>query len=132
VLHIKDDYVIGESGKIDFESIFKQFYKNGNKDWFVEIEEYMTPEQRAQMQAMMERMRQRQSEGGQQSRQAGPPQGQPGQGEGSPRAGQGGQGGPPAGGPPRRTPEEEAKRLATALDAISKSAAYLSAAKFVK
>lgn len=38
LLHIKDDFVIGASGKIDFESIFKQFYKNGMKDFVVEIE----------------------------------------------------------------------------------------------
>ena len=38
LLHIKDVFVIGQSGEIDFESIFKQFYANGMKDWFVEIE----------------------------------------------------------------------------------------------
>ena len=38
MLHIKDDFVIGESGKINFEGIFKQFYKNGYKDFVVEIE----------------------------------------------------------------------------------------------
>ena len=38
LLHIKDVFVIGESGEIDFESIFNQFYANGMKDWFVEIE----------------------------------------------------------------------------------------------
>ncbi len=38
LLHIKDDFVIGESGTINFEGIFKQFYKNGMKDYFVEIE----------------------------------------------------------------------------------------------
>jgi Sugar phosphate isomerases/epimerases len=38
ILHIKDDFVIGESGTINFEAIFKQFYKNGMKDYFVEIE----------------------------------------------------------------------------------------------
>ncbi|MDD6210848.1 MAG: sugar phosphate isomerase/epimerase [Bacteroidales bacterium] len=38
LLHIKDDFVIGESGTIDFEGIFNQFYKNGMKDYFVEIE----------------------------------------------------------------------------------------------
>lgn len=41
LLHIKDVFVIGESGEIDFESIFKQFYKNGMNSWFVEVE---TPE----------------------------------------------------------------------------------------
>ncbi len=38
ILHIKDEFVIGESGIIDFKGIFKQFYKNGMKDYFVEIE----------------------------------------------------------------------------------------------
>ncbi len=41
ILHIKDDFVIGDSGAIDFEGIFKQFYKNGMSDYVVEIE---TPE----------------------------------------------------------------------------------------
>ncbi|MBO4944877.1 MAG: hypothetical protein J6C91_06435, partial [Muribaculaceae bacterium] len=34
----KDEFVIGESGDLDFEGIFKQFYKNGMKDYVVEIE----------------------------------------------------------------------------------------------
>lgn len=38
LLHIKDEFVIGESGTIDFEGVFTQFYKNGMKDYFVEIE----------------------------------------------------------------------------------------------
>ncbi|MBQ4541122.1 MAG: sugar phosphate isomerase/epimerase, partial [Alistipes sp.] len=38
MLHIKDEFVIGESGKINFEGIFKQFYKNGYSDFVVEIE----------------------------------------------------------------------------------------------
>lgn len=38
MLHIKDDFVIGESETINFEGIFKQFYKNGMKDYVVEIE----------------------------------------------------------------------------------------------
>ncbi len=38
LLHIKDVFVIGESGEIAFEPIFNQFYANGMKDWFVEIE----------------------------------------------------------------------------------------------
>jgi sugar phosphate isomerase/epimerase len=115
VLHIKDDYVIGESGKIDFEAIFTQFYKNGHTDWFVEIEEYMTEEQKAQRQAMMEQMRKRQREAQQ---------------EGA-REGQGGQDRPPMR-PPQRSPEEEAKRLQTSLKAISESAAFLNKAGFVK
>lgn len=38
ILHVKDDFVIGESGTINFEGIFNQFYKNGMKDYVVEIE----------------------------------------------------------------------------------------------
>lgn len=38
LLHVKDVFVIGESGEIDFKNIFKQFYKNGMKDYVVEIE----------------------------------------------------------------------------------------------
>lgn len=38
MLHVKDDFVIGESGMIDFEAIFRQFYANGMKDYVVEIE----------------------------------------------------------------------------------------------
>lgn len=37
-LHIKDRYVLGESGMMNFEQIFKQFYANGYKDFFVELE----------------------------------------------------------------------------------------------
>ena len=38
LLHVKDEFVIGKSGEPDFKSIFTQFYANGMKDWFVEIE----------------------------------------------------------------------------------------------
>lgn len=38
MLHIKDDLVIGESGKIDFEAIYDQFYANGYSDFVVEQE----------------------------------------------------------------------------------------------
>ena len=126
VLHIKDDYVIGESGNIDFEDIFKTFYSNGYSDWFVEIEEAMTPEQQEQMRAMMEQMRERQRQAQEQGQQEGQQHGQ--------RAGQGGPpaGGPPAGGFPQRDPAQEKERLTKSLDAISKSAVYLSNADFVK
>ena len=122
VLHIKDDYVIGESGKIDYKAIFDQFYKNGYKDWFVEIEEYISPEQRAEMMARFEEMRKRRQEAQQLGQQ---------QGQGAPQAGQGGQNRRPMG-PPQRSPEEEAKRLQTSLDAIAQSATFLKNAKFVK
>ncbi len=38
LLHVKDEFVIGDSGEIDFEGIFNQFYANGMKDYVVEIE----------------------------------------------------------------------------------------------
>lgn len=38
VLHIKDRAVLGQSGMMNFEMIFKQAYANGIKDYFVEIE----------------------------------------------------------------------------------------------
>lgn len=37
-LHIKDKYVLGESGMMNFEQIFKQAYKNGIQHFFVELE----------------------------------------------------------------------------------------------
>jgi sugar phosphate isomerase/epimerase len=119
VLHIKDDYVIGESGKIDFEAIFNQFYKNGYEDWFVEIEEYMTPEQKAEREKMMEEMRARRAEAAKQQAEGVQQTGQTDQNNRPPR-------------PPQRTPEEEAARLQTSLDGISKSAKYLTSADFVK
>jgi sugar phosphate isomerase/epimerase len=123
VLHIKDDYVIGESGKIDYEAIFNQFYKNGYNDWFVEIEEYMSPEQRAQMMEMMQQMRERQRQAAERAEEGGQ--------QGGRQARQGGDQ-PRRMGPPQRSPEEEAKRLSTSLEAIAKSAEYLENASFVK
>lgn len=38
VLHIKDKAVLGQSGMMNFENIFKQAYANGIKDYFVELE----------------------------------------------------------------------------------------------
>jgi Xylose isomerase-like TIM barrel. len=38
VLHIKDKEVLGQSGMMNFENIFKQAYANGVKDYFVELE----------------------------------------------------------------------------------------------
>jgi hypothetical protein len=67
---------------------------------------------------MMEQMRQRQQQAQQ-------------QGQGASQAGQGGQDRRPMG-PPQRSPEEEAKRLKTSLDAIAKSAVFLQNAKYVK
>ncbi len=133
VLHIKDDYVIGESGTIDYKSIFKQFYKNGNKDWFVEMEAKMTKEQKEQMMAMMEQMKQRQGQsgtsqggnlpggqGGQRPQGGGAPQGRPG----------GAQAGMPGAG--QQAPPTQAEQLKTSLEGIRQSAVYLLNSKFVK
>lgn len=38
VLHIKDRAVLGDSGMMNFERIFKQAYANGIQDYFVELE----------------------------------------------------------------------------------------------
>lgn len=38
ILHIKDKAVLGQSGMMNFENIFKQAYANGIKDFFVELE----------------------------------------------------------------------------------------------
>jgi sugar phosphate isomerase/epimerase len=119
VLHIKDDYVIGESGKIDYMAIFKQFYKNGHQDWFVEIEDNMTPEQREQSKAMMDAMKNIQAKGGtmedfmkemMKNRPAG--QAMPGFGP--------------------QDPKEVAEKLRASLEAIKLSADYLQKSKFVK
>lgn len=40
VLHIKDRAVLGQSGLMNFEQIFKQAYANGINDYFVELEGY--------------------------------------------------------------------------------------------
>jgi len=137
VLHIKDDYVIGESGTIDFKAIFEQFYLNGYEDWFVEMEAKMTPEQKAQSMAMMEMMKQRMSQGGGNA-QPGPQAGQ-GQAAGTPRGnapGQSGQarqgGGQPPQGFGQRDPKAIAEQLQTSLEGIRQSAEFLLKSDFVK
>jgi sugar phosphate isomerase/epimerase len=124
VLHIKDEYVVGESGKINYKAIFKQFYKNGYKDWFVELEAKMTKEQIEQNLARMEQMKQRQ--GGQQAAQPAAPQA--GQGQARPA----GQGAPPAGFGGQRDPKVVAEQLKTSLEGIKLSADYLLKSSFVK
>ena len=134
VLHIKDDYVIGESGTIDFKAIFTQFYNNGYEDWFVEMEIKMTPEQKKQSLAMMEMMKNRMS-GGANTNPPGPPQtGQQRQGGAPQQGAQNRQGGPPAGmqGPRRQDPAAVAEQLTTSLEGIKQSAEYLMNAEFVK
>jgi sugar phosphate isomerase/epimerase len=130
VLHIKDDYVIGESGAIDYKAIFTQFYKNGGEDWFVEIESKMTPEQKAMMAGMMEQMKARMS--GQQP--AAPAAGAPPAGA-PPAGGQGGaRSGAPQGMPGMgpQDPKVVAENLKESLSAITLSAEYLKKSDFVK
>lgn len=43
ILHIKDDSIIGDSGEIDFESIFNAAYKNDMENYYVEVERYTLP-----------------------------------------------------------------------------------------
>lgn len=43
LLHIKDESIIGESGELDFESIFNTAYECGLKDYYVEVEKYTMP-----------------------------------------------------------------------------------------
>jgi sugar phosphate isomerase/epimerase len=132
LLHIKDDYVIGESGNIDYKAIFTQFYKNGYQDWFVEMEGKMTPEQRKQSLAMMEMMKKRMSEGT-----GGNPFGPP---PADNKAGNAPQGGadkskapaPPMPGMGPKDPKVVAEQLKTSLDGIKQSAAYLMKSDFVK
>ena len=39
LLHIKDRMVLGQSGMMNFEQIFKNFYANGHSTFFVEVED---------------------------------------------------------------------------------------------
>jgi len=134
VLHIKDEYVIGESGKLDFEAIFKQFYRNGYEDWFVEMEGKMPPEQREQNLARMEQMKQQQSQGGQRQASQGGAQGmaRPAAQAGAPSQGRSAGQGAPAQGPGQRDPKAVAEQLKTSLDGIKQSADYLLKSAFVK
>lgn len=38
LLHVKDERVLGRSGKIDFEAVFNKYYANGYSDYYVEFE----------------------------------------------------------------------------------------------
>ncbi len=127
VLHIKDYYVIGASGKINYEAIFNQFYKNGYEDFFVEMENETTIEQ-ADQQA--ERMFSGNMFGG--ARPQGQPQGQPqarpqgqpqGQGQARP------QGAPQ--GRPQQDPAQQTAQLDKALKGVADSFKFLNAASFV-
>jgi sugar phosphate isomerase/epimerase len=127
VLHIKDDYVVGESGKINYEAIFNQFYKNGNQDWFVEMEAKMTNEQREQSMAMMNQMKNIQAQGGNMADfMAQMSKNRPQPAPGAKPA----QGAPAGFGP--QDPKVQAEMLKTALDGIKQSAEFLGKSNFVK
>jgi sugar phosphate isomerase/epimerase len=128
-LHIKDEYVVGESGKIDYKAIFTQFYKNGQKDWFVEMEGKMTPEQREQSMAMMQKMQKIQSQGGTMAdlmKEMAPPKDTTRNAQGKPA-----QAGPPPGFGPK-DPKVVAEELKTSLEGLKLSADYLLKSDFVK
>jgi len=125
VLHIKDDYVVGESGKISYEPIFKQFYKNGYEDWFVEVEDKMTPEQREQSRGMMDGMKNIQAKGGSMNDfMAEMMKNQPKDKDGKPV--------PPSGFGGPKDPKVVAEQLKEALDAVKQSADFLKKSEFVK
>jgi len=118
LLHIKDEYVVGATGKIDFKSIFTQFYKNGNEDWFVEMEDKMTPEEREQSKGMMDAMKKIQARGGTM---------QDLMGELSKNS----PGGMPGTGAPQ-DPKAVAEKLKISLEGIKESADFLLKSDFVK
>ncbi len=128
VLHIKDEYVVGESGKINYAAIFNQFYKNGYEDWFVEMEAKMTPEQRQQSMGMMEGLKKMQAQGGsmddfmaEMAKNQPKPDKDAKPGQGAP---------PPGFGP--QDPKMVAEQLKTSLEGIKQSAEYLKKSDFVK
>jgi len=129
VLHIKDDYVIGESGKIDFEAIFNQFYTNGHRDWFVEMEEKMTPESMAATESMMKMFTDIMLNGGPNPFAPRPQAGQQGdslQQEGNEQQA------PSIPGFEPQTPEVIAMKLKESLEGIRLSSEYLKNSDFVK
>ncbi|BBE20335.1 sugar phosphate isomerase/epimerase [Aquipluma nitroreducens] len=122
LLHIKDEYVVGATGKINYEAIFNQFYKNGNSDWFVEMEAKMNKEQREQSMAMMNQMKNIQAQGGNMADfMANMMKNRPKDGQGAP---------PPGFGP--QDPKVQAEMLKTSLEGIKLSADYLLKSDFVK
>lgn len=53
LMHVKDFVVLGESGAMNFKNIFEQFYANGNKYLFVEIEDIDSGKQMARVEQSM-------------------------------------------------------------------------------
>jgi hypothetical protein len=134
-LHIKDEYVVGATGKINYQAIFNQFYKNGSMDWFVEMEGKMTPEQREQSMAMMQAMKNVQAQGGSMKDvmdQLAKNRPKEDQKPGAPaKDAKPGQGAPPPGFGPQ-DPKVVAEQLKTSLEGIKESADYLIKSDFVK
>ena len=123
-LHIKDEYVVGESGEINYQAIFNQFYKNGHDVWFVEMEGKMTKEERDKSMTMMEAMKNVQAKGGtMQDMMAEMSKNQPKDKDGKPV--------PPGGSGPK-DPKVVAEELKTSLDGLKQSADYLLKSDFVK
>lgn len=57
VLHLKDEGVLGQSGKIDIEAIFEQFYANGWRDFYAEYElPFSIGDDKAENEANLNRM----------------------------------------------------------------------------
>ena len=139
LLHIKDEYVVGATGKINFQAIFDQFYKNGHQDWFVEMEAKMTKEEHEQSMAMMEAMKKIQAEGGTMKdvmdlmakNQPKPDQKPAPQGNAPAKVEKPGQTAPPPGFGPQ-DPKVVAEQLTTSLQGIKESADYLLKSDFVK
>jgi sugar phosphate isomerase/epimerase len=133
-LHIKDEYVVGASGKINYKDIFTQFYKNGYQDWFVEMEGKMTQEQRQQSMGMMEAMKKIQAQGGsmqdimKEMSKNRPDKPDSTSKEGQPKKAQNAP--PPGFGP--QDPKVVAEQLKTSLEGIKESAEYLKKSDFVK
>lgn len=124
-LHIKDEYVVGASGKINYQAIFNQFYKNGHDVWFVEMEGKMTKEEREKSMAMMEAMKNVQAKGGtMQDMMAEMSKNQPKDKDGKPV--------PPAGFGSPKDPKVVAEELKTSLQGLKESADYLLKSEFVK
>jgi sugar phosphate isomerase/epimerase len=120
-LHIKDEYVVGATGKINYQAIFNQFYKNGYQDWFVELEAKMTKEQHEQSMAMMETMKKIQAQGGSMKDVMDQlAKNQP----------KGDKGAAPSGSP--QDPKVVAEQLKISLEGIKESANYLLKSDFVK
>jgi len=53
LMHVKDFVVLGASGAMNFKNIFEQFYKNGHKYLFVEIEDIDSGKQMARVEESM-------------------------------------------------------------------------------